>query len=75
MERELSKTEQETYEYIKEATSTNQPLPINSMPHKFQGAVGKLIQYGLVETYRERTPVSKHGFVSLKSTTCVRVKK
>ena len=69
---ELSKTEIEAYEYI---VSAKQPLPIRNMPHNLQGAVGKLKGRGLVEIYRESTPVSKHGFTSMKMTSCVRVNK
>lgn len=69
---DLSDTEKEAYLFIKKA---EQPLAIRDMPHKLQGPIGKLRNLGLVEMYREKTPVSKHGFVSVKVTNCVKVKK
>jgi len=68
---ELSETEAKAYKFIVDA---EQPLAIRDMPHNLQGAVGKLKSKGLVEIYREQTPVSKHGFSSMKMTSCVRIK-
>lgn len=69
--KDLTKTEEEAYNYIKNA---KQPLAIRDMPHQLQGAIGKLRSKGLIEMYREQTPVSKHGFKSMKTTSCVKVK-
>jgi len=68
---ELSETETEAWKFI---TLAKQPLAIRDMPHKLQGAVGKLKSKGLVEIYRKQTPISKHGFTSMKMTSCVRLK-
>ena len=68
---ELSKTEQEAYDFVKNA---KQPLAIRDMPHNLQGAIGKLELGGFVEIYRQQTPVAKHGFTSMKMTACVKIK-
>jgi len=67
----LSETEQKAFDFIKNA---QQPLAIRDMPHQFQGTIGKLTKYGLIETYKTQVKVSRHGFDSMKSTSCVRVK-
>ena len=67
----LSDTERETYDMIEKAGG----IAIRDLPHKNQGAVGKLLTKGLVEKYREQTKVSKHGFTSMKMKNFVRVKK
>jgi len=46
----LSLTELEAYQVIKER---KKGIPINNLPHKLQGAVGKLKTKGLVEFFRE----------------------
>lgn len=68
---ELSETERKAYNFIKEA---KQPLPIRDMPHQLQGTIGKLKKKGLVELYREKVQVSKHGFTSMKKVNCVKLR-
>lgn len=64
---ELSETELETYNMIKEAGE----IQIRDMPHKNQGAVGKLMAKKLVVKMRKQGKVSKHGFTSIKMTNFV----
>lgn len=47
---ELSETEQAAFDFVKEKGE----VPINQMPHKLQGAVGKLISLGLLERFRKQ---------------------
>lgn len=68
--KQLSDTEAKAYLFIKQA---EQPLAIRDMPHQLQGAVGKLTSKGIVERYRTQVKVSKHGFVSMKMTNCIKV--
>lgn len=67
----LSSVEMLAYEFIRDA---EQPLAIRDMTHQLQGAVGKLKSKGLIEIYKERVKVTKHGFESFKQTKCVRIK-
>lgn len=70
--KELSKTELLAYNYIKEA---KQPLAIRNMPHKLQGAVGKLLSKDLVERSRTQVEVTRHGFTSVRMTNCIKIKR
>jgi len=69
---DLSETELKAYKFILEA---EQPLAIRDMPHQLQGAVGKLTSKGVIERFRTKVDVTKHGFTSAKMTNCVKVKK
>jgi len=69
---ELSPTEMLAYEFIRDA---KQPLAIRNMPHKLQGAVGKLLSKGIVERSRTQVKVTRRGFTSVKMTNCVKVTK
>jgi len=69
--KDLSPIEMLAYEFIRDA---EQPLAIRNMPHNLQGAVGKLKTKQLVEFYKEQIKISRHGFESIKSTKCVKIK-
>jgi len=46
---------------------------IRSLPHKNQGAVGKLLSKQLVKKVRKPGTISRHGFTSVKMSNFVRV--